>query len=118
MTVVLNSVTTTDAAPTTAPHKVSTVSSFNVATPSFTVSSTTPVQSYRLMAGGSTRLTGTDVGHRGAVCGMDVCYTATLPMEAATPVTFTPAITAASLGAVADGAYTINIYVLRNGTWE
>jgi len=116
MTVVLNSVTCGDAAPTTAPHKLSNVATHNTAIPSFTVSSTTPAQSYRLMNGGSTRITGTDVGHLGAVCGMDVCYTATLLMEATTPATFTPTITYASLGA--DGSKTINLYVLRNGTWE
>lgn len=116
MTVVLNSVTTGDAAPTTAPHKISNVSGHDTAVPDFTVSGTTPCQSYRLKSGGTTRLNGTNVGQLGAVCGMDVCHTSTLPMAATTPVTFTPTITYASLGA--DGTKTINLYVLRNGTWE
>jgi hypothetical protein len=118
MTVVLNSVSTGDAVPLATPFKISAIATHDTATLNFTVSGTGPMQSYRLKAGGTARTNGTDLGHIGAVCGMDVCGASTRPVAASTPITFTPTITKAQMGAVADGAYTVNLYVRRNDTWE
>jgi hypothetical protein len=61
------SVTTTDAAPTTAPHKISQKATKNRATVVFTPHASLTVYSYVICVGGSDAGTGEMVGRKGAI---------------------------------------------------
>lgn len=117
MTVVIDSITTGDAAPTSSPHRISALSGYSRAVVKFTVSGAGPAQSYRVKLGGTARINGTNLGQLGAVCGMDRCGAAR-PLAATTPFQFTENVDYTETGPPADGNYAVNLYVLRNGSWE
>lgn len=118
-TVTIDSVTTGDAVPTAAPHKISNKATKDTATLKFT-----PVQSgggavkaYMVREGHITPYTGTLLGRRGLVCSdSETCSDTDADKrctEATTPsgAQITETITYAETGAPADGAQTVNVYV-------
>ena len=141
MTVVINSVTTADAVPTSTPHKISNQTGKQTATVRFTpnysgtlypqdelfpdanlLPGEPNIRAYRFRDGGSDHTTGTLVSEKGKICGTDVlCGTGQLVDTYTAPddVQILEDITYAETGGGADGARTINVYVLyADGTWE
>jgi hypothetical protein len=132
-TITIDSVTTTDAAPTTAPHKISNKATKDTATLRFTpthdgvylakpelVPPWTPgvaavMLAYMVREGGSTPYTGTVVGRKGLVCSeSEPCSDSTLACTDWTSPSgtqLTEGITYGETGGPADGAQTINVYV-------
>lgn len=139
-TVTIDSVTTGDAAPVTAPFRISAKATKSTATVKFTPThdgllfpSTAlapeeqeaiipegpprKILGYRLRLGGASYATGVDLGHRGEVCGEEVCSEARVCSEWDSPsgVQLTEVIDYAETGTLADGDYAVNLYVNTDG---
>lgn len=119
MAVVVDSVTTADAAPTVAPHRLSAKAGKNQATVKFTPTAAAgPIRAWRLTVGGN-RKTGRLAGNLGAVCGLDRCGApGVMPLAAASGVQRTEVITftEASDGG-ADGGRTVNVDAMSDAGW-
>lgn len=111
--VALDSVTTGDAAPTTAPHRISAVAGKNTATVRFTPTTTDglPIRAWRVVLNSSARNGGRLVGNRGVVCGLDRCGAPGAMLLAAAPgVQRTEVITYAEAAGLADGDYNVAVF--------
>jgi hypothetical protein len=113
----IDSVTTADAATTTAPHKISDKAGKNSASVKFTVTAAGPIRAWRMRLAPTNRNTGVLLGKRGMVCGSgDRCGEATarsLVMESGTQVTEDVTYPeAVAKGAKADGAYEVKAYAV------
>lgn len=115
MAVSIDSVTTADAAPTVAPHKISNKTGKNSVTLKFTptTSDGSIIRAWSVRFGGTNRKNGTRLAGLGAVCGIDVCgpNTRALNMPSGTQVTVDELYGA--LPSSADGGYTINVYAMN-----
>jgi hypothetical protein len=109
------SVSTPDAAPLTAPYRISNKAGHDAATVTIAVSGAGPVYAYKIKRGGSAIINGADVASLGAVCGLAVCGVD--GPAAVTPRDFIEHITDADLGG-ADGDYPMHVYVYRAGAFE
>jgi hypothetical protein len=117
-TVTIDSVTTGDAAPTTAPHRISNKATKDTATLKFTPTQSGggAVKAYMVREGGATPYTGTLLGRRGLVCSDSETCSDTDPNKRCTEATtasgaqITETITYAETGGPADGAQTVNVY--------
>lgn len=115
--VALNSVTTTDAVPTTAPHKISAQTGKSQATVDFTVTAGTTIRAYRLTVNGN-RKTGRNLGSLGVVCGIDRCgYPGAKPLAVASPYHKTEVVTYVEVNDPADGAKTVNVDAIADEGW-
>lgn len=109
--ITVNSVTTGDATPTTAPHSISDKAGHNVATVRFTLNAGTTFRAWRVMVGGAGRTSGRVAGERGWVTGIARCGFSMRPTAIApgTQIVEDVTFTEASDGS-ADGNRTVNIY--------
>lgn len=117
----IQSVTTTDAAPTTAPFRVSRVSGENVATVAIRATATGIIRKLRAAFNTDFRNvpSGKIVFDRGAVCGLDRCGApGVMPMAAASPLNVTFTINASNLPSVADGDYEVSVHALSDDGWS
>jgi hypothetical protein len=118
-TISIDSVTTEDAAPTTAPHKISNQSGKNTVTVKFTptTSDASLLRYWRVnFAGGGTRLTGTRLKSLGAVCGVSRCGAPGVkPLALPSGTQVTVAETYPQLPSSADGTYHVYVWAM-NGT--
>jgi hypothetical protein len=113
--VTINSVTTGDAAPSVAPHRISNKTGKDTATIVFTVINTR-ISAYMIRMGGSTAYTGTLLVRKGFVCSDSdpcsdtdadkVCTDADFPKDSV----ITETITYAKTGGPADGDEVINVW--------
>jgi hypothetical protein len=118
-TVTIDSVTTADAAPTTAPHKISNKATKDTATLKFTPTQSGggAVKAYMVREGGATPYTGTLLGRKGLVCSDSETCSDTDPNKRCTEATtasgaqITEPITYSETGGPADGPQTVNVYV-------
>lgn len=108
-TVTINSVTTADAAPTAAPHKISNRSGKSTATVRFVVNGTGAVRAWFARLGGVGPSTGVKVGGEGAVCGLAKCGVDKL-LARPLGVEIVEAVTYGEASPNADGGYTVNVY--------
>jgi hypothetical protein len=110
----IDSVTTADAAATTAPHKISKKATKETATFKFTITAASTIRAWRARRSPTNRNTGTLLGRRGMVCGSgDRCGTPeafTLSMASSTQSTETTNPT--ELGNPADGAYEVKVFAM------
>jgi hypothetical protein len=113
--VTIDSVTTGDAAPTVAPHRISNKSGKDTATIKFTVINTR-ISAYMIRMGGSTAYTGTLLARKGFVCSESEPCSDTDPDKVCTDLNIssgtqvTETITYAKTGAPADGDQTVNVW--------
>lgn len=115
-TVTLNSVTTGDAGPTAAPHRISNKSTKDTATVRFQVGGSGAVRAWRIRVGGSGLLSGIKVGGEGLICGESRCGTGkALARPLATEITET--VTYAEATPNADGTYATNVYAATGDGW-
>lgn len=111
----VDSVTTADAVPTSAPHKISSKAGKSSATVAFTVINTR-ISAYMIRMGGSTAYTGTLLVRKGFVCSDGDPCSDTDPDKVCTDIDFpkdsqvTETITYAETGGPADGDQTINVW--------
>lgn len=128
--VALDSVTTTDAAPTTAPHRISAISGEDSASVKFTPSHNGTLypgpyllpdplllpggaqrfRAWRLRMGGIDRNTGLLLDKAGRICGEPCGADPCSDYSVASATQITDAIDYAETGAPGDGDYTVNIY--------
>lgn len=115
----IDSVTTEDAVPTVAPHRISALAGKNTATVAFTPTTAAgPVRAWRVTVG-TNRKVGRLAGNLGCVCGLDRCGAPrVMPLAAASGVQRSEVITfvEASDGG-ADGARTVNVDALSDAGW-
>lgn len=108
-TIAIDSVTTGDVAPTTAPHKISNQSGKNTVTVKFTptTSDASPLRYWRVnFAGGGTRLSGTLLKCLGMVCGVSRCGApGSRPLSLPTGTQVTVAETYSQVPSSVDGTY-------------
>lgn len=119
MAVVVNSVTTGDAVPAVAPHRISALAGKNTATVAFTPTTAGgPVRAWRVTVGGN-RKTGRLAGNLGCVCGLDRCGAPrVMPLAAASGVQRTEVITYVEANdGGADGARTVNVDAMSDAGW-
>lgn len=113
----IDSVTTADAATTTAPHKISNKASKNSLTFKFTANAAGPIRAWRARLAPTNRNTGVLLGKRGMVCGSgDRCGEPTaqsLVMASGTQVSEVATYAEATAsGAKADGSYEVKVYAI------
>jgi hypothetical protein len=110
----IDSVTTEDAAPTAAPHRISNRPSRDTAAVRFTVGGSGSVRAWLARIGGVGLTTGKRVGGQGVICGVTRCGEAAplaRPLgQIAEDVTYAEA-------ADVDGAYTVNVYAATGDGW-
>lgn len=108
-TITIDSVTTGDVAPTTAPHRISNQAGKNTATVKFTpsTSDSSVLRYWRVnFAGGGTRLTGTLLKCLGVMCGVSRCGApGSRPLALPSGTQVTVAETYPQLPSSADGTY-------------
>jgi hypothetical protein len=111
--VTIDSVTTEDAAPTTAPHKISNQTGKNLVTVKFTATTTdaSRIRAWIVRWGGSGRTTGTRLAALGIVCGIGRCGLDRL-LSVASGFQVTVAEHYTDLPSSADGTYRVNVYAL------
>lgn len=112
-TIAVGTVTTEDAASTTAPHKISNQTGKKLVTAKFTPSTSdaSPLRYWSVRFTGGTRLTGTLLKSLGAVCGISRCGVSTvrpLSLPSGTEVTIAENYT--DLPSSADGTYHVYAY--------
>lgn len=113
----INSVTTADAVPTVAPHRISNIATKNQAVLKFVMSTAdaSPIRAWRATFNGNRKL-GTVVGKRGVVCGLDILdgrpsLRIDLPMSGVSGE-ITENIDYPETGGVADGTYAVEVTAL------
>lgn len=116
-TLTIDSVTTEDVAPTTAPHKISNVTGYKNVTIAFTpvTSDASPIRSMRIIFNSTVRNwpTGKLMYNLGAVCGLDRCGAPGVkPLAAAHNVQRTHTDTYPETGGPADGGYPVYVWAL------
>lgn len=119
MPVTVDSVTTADAGPAVAPHRISSQPGHNQATVEFTPTAAAgPIRAWRITVGGN-RKTGRLAGNLGAVCGLDRCGAPrVMALAAASGIQRTEVVTYAEANdGGADGARTVNVDALSDGGW-
>lgn len=117
--VALNSVTTTDAAPTGSPHKISAQAGENQASVNFTMTcgAGNKITAWRLTVNGN-RKTGRNLGSLGVVCGIDRCGApGAKPLAASSPYAKTEVVTYAEVNDPVDGAKTVNVDAVSAEGW-
>lgn len=108
------SVTTSDAAPTAAPHRVSRLASWNIATVAVRATATGLIRKLRVVFDSSARNAGVLVFDRGAVCGLDRCGApGVMTMGAASPLDVTFNMNAVGL-AGPDGDHVVSVHALAD----
>lgn len=112
----LDEVTTGDAVPGAAPHRISDKATKNVATVKFTPTGGT-IRAWRITVGGN-RKTGRLAGKRGLVTGLDVCgpQSFSLALPSGTQITEDVTFTEANDGG-ADGARSVAVNAMDDGGW-
>lgn len=112
--VTIDSVTTDDAAPTAAPHRISNKSGRNTVTVKFSpVPASGQVRYWSVRLGGISRKTGTLLRSLGGVCGISVCGPDTRALLLPFGAQVTVAEAYAQLPSSADGDYAVNIYAMN-----
>lgn len=109
MSLSLDSVTTGDAHPTAAPHRISAHAGKNTASVKFTPSGI--VRAWRLTLDGG-RLAGRVLAKAGAVCGMERCGDGCEPLAVTGQIT--GSVTHASTGPAADGDHTVDVNAITD----
>lgn len=110
--VAVTSVTTEDAAPTSAPHRVSLIVGYKASTVVLALTSSGGSFGALRLTLGVTRTTGPFVATRGCVCGIDrVGAPGVMTMKALTTATF---VIDSSKLSVGDGAKTVNVFGLHD----
>jgi hypothetical protein len=109
----IDSVTTEDAAPTTAPHRISNVTGKKTVTVKFTPTTTdaSRVRAWIVRWGGAGRTTGTRLAGSGVVCGIGRVGLDRL-LSIASGFQITVDEDYPELPSSADGSYRVNIYAL------
>lgn len=119
MAVTIDSVTTGDAAATTAPHKISNKTGKSTATVRFTPSGGA-INAYMVRLGHITPYTGTLLGRQGLVCDeREPCSASLACSDYSSPsgTQIAEDITYAETGGPADGDLLVNVYVSQAGGW-
>lgn len=119
----ISSISTSDAAPTSAPYKISRISTKDQATVTYSLTEAAAIIVYgQLRLGGSSRTSfGTRLQHLGAVCGLgNRCgYTGTRPLAKASPYTAADIVIDDAIVTGADGDYTVTAEGLTAaGDWS
>jgi hypothetical protein len=110
----IDSVTTADATPTTAPNKISNIATKNRAVLRFTPTTgdSSTIRAWRATFNGNRKL-GTVVGKQGVVCGLDR-LDGRPPLSRTQGVQITENIDYPETGGVADGSYTVEVAALSD----
>lgn len=110
-TTTIDSVTTTDAAPTVAPHRISAITGEDVASVKLTPTTpdSSPIRAIRLLFNTTNRkgVGGKVLMRAGAVCGLDVCGPNTRSLSLPSGTQRTVPVAYASLPTTPDGDYTV-----------
>lgn len=111
----IDSVTTEDAAPTTAPHRISNKTGKDLVTLKFTPTTTdaSAIRAWIVRFGGTSRLTGTRLAGLGMVTGLWRCGL-DRPLSIASGFQVTLPELYGQLPSTADGAYTVNVYAMND----
>lgn len=111
----IDSVTTGDAAPTVAPHRISNKATKNLVTLKFTPTTTngSAIRAWIVRFGGSTRLNGTRLAGLGMVTGMWLCGV-DRPLSIASGFQVTVPELYAQLPSSADGTYRLNVFAMND----
>lgn len=119
VTTTIDSVTTEDAVPTAAPHKISAQSGKTLVTVLFTpaTSDGSTIKAWRVTFNGN-RLSGRREASLGCVCGIDRCGgPGVMPLSATQGVQRSAAWNYVDTGAPADGDYTVNVLAHDGTAW-
>jgi hypothetical protein len=115
--VTINSVTTGDAVPTTAPHRISAKATKDSATVRFQVAGSGVVRAWRIRIGGTGLLSGLKAGGEGLICGESRCGEGkSLARPLGTEIT--EAVTYSEATPNADGSYSTKVYAATGDGWE
>ncbi|MDQ1584497.1 MAG: hypothetical protein QOF36_2551 [Microbacteriaceae bacterium] len=111
----IDSVTTEDAAPTTAPHRISSVTGKKTVTFKFTPTTTdaSNIRAWLVRFGGASRTTGTRLAGLGMVCGLWRCGL-DRPLSIASGFQVTVDEDYPELPSSADGTYAVNVYAISD----
>ena len=112
MTLAIDSVTTGDAHPSDAPHRISAHATKNQAVVKFTPPGITRGWVLTLDGG---RLSGRVLAKAGAICGMERCGDGCEPLASTGQITAT--VTYLSTGPAADGAHTVEVNAATDSGW-
>lgn len=124
-TVTLNSVTTADAVPTTAPHKISNQSGKSTAVVNFTVGGSGAIRAWLARIASTSLTNGTEVGAEGMLCGIARCnqtpsgggYRTSKSLARPLATAVSENVTYSEASPRADGTYVVNLYAYTDDGW-
>jgi hypothetical protein len=111
----LDAITTADAAPTAAPHRISDKPGKDAVVVEFTVAGSGAVRAWATKLGGGGLTSGERVGGEGVICGLTRCGEAAPLARPLGPIV--ESLTYADVAPNADGEYTVNVYAATDDGW-
>lgn len=114
--VTIESVTTGDAAPADAPHRISNKASKDTATVHFSANGAGAVRAWLIRVGGAGLLSGERAGGQGVICGVTRCGEAG-PLARPLTSAITEDVTYAEASPEPDGSYPVNVYAATDEGW-